>query len=287
MKKKKQIYNTDFLFNNNFNNNVNNNPILNPDPNINYNNPNIYYNNLLTSEPNVVVQPNAVVQPVAPPIIYDPIENYDRLKLLDPLVDPRGRSSADQIPTPQVAVQLNFPTQGILDRYHRVGLLIAINKHDCKNNRRRNSYENFNGSDTDSYEDFGNIEKIVKGNKVNVDSDVSSSNVSSSDNCLVNCISSDFCRSIPNTVSEFFCDLYSFCCASSNVLFSLACSVIFLIKKSSTFSSFVFPLNISIAIFLKNFLSGELSSRTTTSKSRELCKVDNEFNNSTIAIDSL
>ena len=203
---KKQIYNTDFLFNNNFNNNVNNNPILNPDPNINYNdpninynNPNIYYNNLLTSEPNVVVQPNAVVQPVAPPIIYDPIENYDRLKLLDPLVDPRGRSSADQIPTPQVAVQLNFPTQGILDRYHRVGLLIAINKHDCKNNRRRNSYENFNGSDTDSYEDFGNIEKytnekytngnystdtyedfgniekVVKGKKVNVDSDSSSS----------------------------------------------------------------------------------------------------------------
>jgi len=198
-KEKKQIYNTDFLFNNNFNNNVNNNP----DPNISYQNNLVNYNNLLTSEPNVVVQPNVVqpnvvqpnvVQPIAPPIIYDPIENYDRLKLLDPLVDPRGRSSADQIPTPQVAAQLNFPTQGILDRYHRVGLLIAINKHDCKNNRRRNSYENFNGSDadsyedfgnietdtydnysTDTYEDFGNVEKVVKGKKVNVDSDSSSS----------------------------------------------------------------------------------------------------------------
>lgn len=61
-------------------------------------------------------------------IIYDPIANYDRLKLTDPLVDPRGRSSADQIPTPQVAAQLNFPTQGVIDRYHRVGLLIAENR---------------------------------------------------------------------------------------------------------------------------------------------------------------
>lgn len=61
-----------------------------------------------------------------PPIIYDPIANYDMAKLTDPLVDPRGRTSADQIPTPQVAMQFNFPTQGVLDRYHRVGLLIAI-----------------------------------------------------------------------------------------------------------------------------------------------------------------
>lgn len=61
-----------------------------------------------------------------PPIIFDPIANYDQAKLLDPLVDPRGRTSADQIPAPQVAAQFNFPTQGVLDRYHRVGLLIAI-----------------------------------------------------------------------------------------------------------------------------------------------------------------
>lgn len=66
-----------------------------------------------------------------PPIVYDPIANYDIAKLTDPLVDPRGRTSADQIPTPQVAMQFNFPTQGVLDRYHRVGLLIALgsNKH--------------------------------------------------------------------------------------------------------------------------------------------------------------
>lgn len=61
-----------------------------------------------------------------PPIVFDPIANYDIAKLTDPLVDPRGRTSADQIPTPQVAAQFNFPTQGVLDRYHRVGLLIAI-----------------------------------------------------------------------------------------------------------------------------------------------------------------
>lgn len=71
---------------------------------------------------------NPSVGPVTkpPPIIFDPIANYDQAKLLDPLVDPRGRTSADQIPAPQVAAQFNFPTQGVLDRYHRVGLLIAI-----------------------------------------------------------------------------------------------------------------------------------------------------------------
>ena len=63
-----------------------------------------------------------------PPIIFDPIANYDQAKLFDPLVDPRGRTSADQIPAPQVAAQLNFPTQGVLDRYHRVGLLIALDE---------------------------------------------------------------------------------------------------------------------------------------------------------------
>ena len=63
-----------------------------------------------------------------PPIIFDPIANFDRAKLSDPLVDPRGRSSADQIPTPQVALQFNYPTQGVIDRYHRIGLLIALDK---------------------------------------------------------------------------------------------------------------------------------------------------------------
>jgi len=64
--------------------------------------------------------------PKPPPIIFDPIAKYDQAKLLDPLVDPRGRTSADQIPAPQIAAQFNFPTQGVLDRYHRVGLLIAL-----------------------------------------------------------------------------------------------------------------------------------------------------------------
>ena len=166
-----KIYNSDFLFNGN--NNINNQ------------NPNKV--NLQTND-NLPINDNLVIQPVAPPIIYDPIQNYDRLKLLDPLVDPRGRSSADQIPTPQVAAQLNFPTQGILDSYHRVGLLIAINKHECRKNKRNNyknyngtnSYEDFNNVELDSYEDFGNVEKVVKGKKVNVDSDTNSSNYDNS-----------------------------------------------------------------------------------------------------------
>jgi len=155
-----KIYNTDFLLNGNIN--------------INNQNPNKV--NLQTND-NLPINDNLVIQPVAPPIIYDPIQNYDRLKLLDPLVDPRGRSSADQIPTPQVAAQLNFPTQGILDSYHRVGLLIAINKHECRKNKR-NNYKDYN--DLDSYEDFGNVEKVVKGKKVNVDSDTNSSNYDNS-----------------------------------------------------------------------------------------------------------
>ncbi len=136
--------------------------------------------NIISSETNInLPQTNTkspdsnIIFPPSPPIIYDPIEAYDRKKLLDPLIDPRGRSSADQIPTPQVAAQLNFPTQGIIDRYHRVGLLIAIDDHhtDKKNLKRRNHND---------YEDFGNIEKIDKSGKVfNIDSDSSSN---SSDN---------------------------------------------------------------------------------------------------------
>lgn len=72
-----------------------------------------------------------------PPVIYDPIANYDIAKLTDPLVDPRGRTSADQIPTPQVAMQFNFPTQGVLDRYHRVGLLISIDNEIKRNKKNR------------------------------------------------------------------------------------------------------------------------------------------------------
>jgi hypothetical protein len=84
--------------------------------------------------------------PKPPPIIFDPIANYDQAKLFDPLVDPRGRPSADQIPAPQVAAQFNFPTQGVLDRYHRVGLLIGLDsapdssprKHRGKKSKRIN-----------------------------------------------------------------------------------------------------------------------------------------------------
>lgn len=91
------------------------------------------------SNSNLILPSQSANKP--PPIIYDPIANYDIAKLTDPLVDPRGRTSADQIPTPQVAMQFNFPTQGVLDRYHRVGLLVALdsNKHNRDNPRRSRS----------------------------------------------------------------------------------------------------------------------------------------------------
>jgi hypothetical protein len=59
-------------------------------------------------------------------VMFDPIANYDNAKILDPLVDPLQRTSADQIPNPNIAMQLNFPSQGVLDKYHRIGLLTAI-----------------------------------------------------------------------------------------------------------------------------------------------------------------
>ena len=59
---------------------------------------------------------------------FDPIALYDYRKLYDPLVDPRGRTSADEIPTLDVALQLNIPTQGFPDTYHRVGLLMETNE---------------------------------------------------------------------------------------------------------------------------------------------------------------
>jgi hypothetical protein len=135
------------------------------------NNPNTPPQNIISPDTNIISPDTNIILPPSPPIIYDPIESYDRKKLLDPLIDPRGRSSADQIPTPQIAAQLNFPTQGILDRYHRVGLLIAINNDNVHNDRNRNNFRR-NQKDYEDYEDFGNIEKIDKSGKItNIDTD--------------------------------------------------------------------------------------------------------------------
>jgi hypothetical protein len=80
--------------------------------------------------------PATIITPIIQPAIgwdvrgrqFDPIAIYDYRKLHDPLVDPRGRTSADEIPTLDVALQLNIPTQGFPDTYHRVGLLMETNE---------------------------------------------------------------------------------------------------------------------------------------------------------------
>ena len=87
-----------------------------------------------TPAPPTFLQPQTQSQPQ--PIVrwdvrgrqFDPIALYDYRKLYDPLVDPRGRTSADEIPTLDVALQLNIPTQGFPDTYHRVGLLMETNE---------------------------------------------------------------------------------------------------------------------------------------------------------------
>jgi hypothetical protein len=110
--------------------------------------------NTSSNIPNKDISCPSCIKP--PPVIFDPIANYDIAKISDPLVDPRGRTSADQIPTPQVAAQFNFPTQGVLDRYHRVGLLIAIGsnkKSDIKSNKFGTPYSEPD-SDYDSDYDF-------------------------------------------------------------------------------------------------------------------------------------
>jgi hypothetical protein len=114
-------------------------------------NPIVNTNDLTSSSPSC--PDNMCTKP--PPVIYDPIANYDIAKLTDPLVDPRGRTSADQIPTPQVAAQFNFPTQGVLDRYHRVGLLIAIGSNVKKENIDKTNkfglpYKESDNSDSDT-----------------------------------------------------------------------------------------------------------------------------------------
>ena len=104
-----------------------------------------------------------------PPVIYDPIANYDIAKITDPLVDPRGRTSADQIPTPQVAMQFNFPTQGVLDRYHRIGLLTQIDNNVKKEKKEKKEkidrielpYSNSDNSDSDSDSDSDSGTKFV------------------------------------------------------------------------------------------------------------------------------
>lgn len=106
-------------------------------------------------------------------VIFDPIANYDRLKLTDPLVDPRGRTSADQIPTPQVAAQLNFPTQGIIDRYHRVGLLIALdNEQNYQDKNNLNQYNkkiirNNNNITTNPYKGVEVVNDLTTNNSSN------------------------------------------------------------------------------------------------------------------------
>ena len=96
-------------------------------------------------------------------VFVDPIANYDNAKLGDPLVDPLQRTSADQIPNPSVAMQFNFPTQGVLDKYHRVGLLIAIgSESDSESNNKSNKSNYSENSNIVKAKNKGNNEPVIE-----------------------------------------------------------------------------------------------------------------------------
>ena len=153
----KNMYNFETTKNNDIDNNQDNNEDNNEDYNENNKEYEINVNNNKNSENYQNCNSN-INNPILPPVIFDPIANFDRAKLIDPLVDPRGRTSADQIPTPIVAAQFNFPTQGILDRYHRIGLLIAVE------NELDNFSDNFSDNDSGSL-DYKLTGKFKKGGK--------------------------------------------------------------------------------------------------------------------------
>lgn len=88
---------------------------------------------------------------VPPTLPVDILSEYDRQKLLDPLTDARGRTSADQIPIPELALGFNYPTQGYPDLYRRVGLLIATDGHTHHDYDRNRDY--------DHHKDFDKEEK--------------------------------------------------------------------------------------------------------------------------------
>lgn len=132
-------------------------------PVVNLNNSDITDQNMNLPNQNMNLPNQNNIYTKSPPIIYDPIANYDIAKLTDPLVDPRGRTSADQIPTPQVVAQFNFPTQGVLDRYHRVGLLIAIGSNVNMDERKINKF-GIPYTESDSSFDFESESDSINGN---------------------------------------------------------------------------------------------------------------------------
>ncbi len=85
----------------------------------------IQLKNALKHKTNINIE---TINPPPPQIPFNPIIEYDRKKLYDPLIDPSQRYVASQVPTPQIASITNIATQNIYDSYHRVGLLIAENE---------------------------------------------------------------------------------------------------------------------------------------------------------------
>jgi len=136
------------------------------DENISNNSSQNTYNDNLTNQTNQTESNNDTNINISnqknnnPPIVFDPIANYDRAKLIDPLVDPRSRTSADQIPAPQIAAQFNFPTQGVLDRYHRVGLL--INKNIKQKNHKYKKHDNYTYDSDNESTDSDELNNVGK-----------------------------------------------------------------------------------------------------------------------------
>lgn len=67
----------------------------------------------------------------------DPVREYDRSKISDPLTSPTRRSPRDQIPPYYLKRQLDIHTRGYPDNYQQMGILVRVSTSETSDNENR------------------------------------------------------------------------------------------------------------------------------------------------------
>ena len=118
-----------------------------------------------------------------PTVISDPIKDYDRSKILDPIENPARRIERHHIPPTHVKQFLNIPTQGYPDNYRLMGVLTSTGEGESNKILRLFGRQTFPGSNKYEYytainSGLDNIKvplsvdhdkELYNGDKVNVD----------------------------------------------------------------------------------------------------------------------